>query len=369
MKSYILMLSVVCVIFAIGVIMVFETTSAEVIGNIYSECYRDTVIKYICSIFFVIISSVIAYCIGYERLIKMSPIFYGLCVLLLVMVFMPKVGMRINGACRWIKLFGTSFQPSECVKLILPIYFVKVFSDKGHFFTIGDFIKWLCVFMIPIVLVIIEPDNGTAFILLVSLVTLFFLTKIRWTYWAVPIACVGMCSVVLAMSMKHVSDRIHVYMHPEADLRGKGHQPYQAKIAIGSGGLCGKGIGCSMQKFHYLPEARSDYIAAIYAEEVGFLGIVFLVSLYAMVAMLGFKIAGRSRDVNGYYLASIYTFMIALQAFINLGIVCGILPSKGTNLPFFSHGGSSLLVNSIMIAIVINIGKYSEERACQEKLH
>ena len=177
----------------------------------------------------------------------------------------------------------------------------------------------------------------------------------KWVYWVVPITIVAVSGVTLAFNMKHARDRIYIYLHPEADLLGKGHQPYQAKIAAGSGGLFGRGLGESLQKLNYLPEARSDYIAAIYAEEFGFVGISLLILLYIGIALLGFRIASSCRDVWGHYLASIFTFMIAFQAFLNLGVVSGVLPSKGTNLPFFSQGGSSLWSNMIMVAILINI--------------
>ncbi len=209
-------------------------------------------------------------------------------------------------------------------------------------------------FAVPLFLILIEPDNGTVAIIMATLMALFFLCRLRWLYWFLPILFLGGLGTVAALQMPHVKHRIQVYLHPESDLLGKGHQPYQAKIATGSGELFGRGVGESLQKLNYLPEARSDYIAAIYAEELGFIGILFLVLLYLFIAYSGFHIAMKAGTRGGFYVASVITFLISFQAFLNLGVVSGLLPSKGTNLPFFSQGGSSLLANCIAIALVMS---------------
>lgn len=353
-------------IFCLGVIMVFNTTSAEMIDKGAEIQSYLSMGKQVAFCFFGSFVGYLIYLFGYERLMHYAHVLFGLSIVLLLLVFVPKIGMHINGAYRWINCFGVSLQPSEFVKIVLPIYYLKLFSARGKNLTFKKFCLWQPVLMLPIFLIVIEPDNGTAAILLATIVVLYFLTGIRWIYWAVPILIVSCAGITLALSMKHVSDRIHIYLHPEADLLGKGHQPYQAKIAAGSGGLVGKGLGESLQKYNYLPEARSDYIAAIYAEEFGFLGMLVLIVLYMIVAAMGFRIGALAKDQEGYYLATIFTFMVALQAFLNLGIVSGLLPSKGTNLPFFSQGGSSLLANIFMIAIIMNIQAKGE--TCLKKL-
>lgn len=155
--------------------------------------------------------------------------------------------------------------------------------------------------------------------------------------------------------MPHVGDRINIYLHPELDLQGKGHQPYQAKIAAGSGGILGRGLGESLQKLDYLPYAYSDYIAAIFGEEFGFVGIALLIILYMLIGYFGFSIAAKAENLPAFYTVAILTYLICFQAFLNLGVVSGLLPSKGTNLPFFSQGGSSLLANFMVVCIILNI--------------
>ncbi len=366
MKTRFYLFVTIVTIFLIGVIMVFNTTSAEVIDRGSEMQPYISMGKQIAFCLFGVFASYLIYLFGYERLIQHANILLGLSLALLILVFVPKIGMHINGAHRWINCFGISLQPSEFVKIVLPIFYLSLLKSAPKKLMFKRFLLWQFILLAPIALIMIEPDNGTAAILLSTIVVLYFLTGIRWLYWVLPIIVVVCLGVTVGLSMRHVRDRIHIYLHPEADLLGKGHQPYQAKIAAGSGGLIGKGLGESLQKYNYLPEARSDYIAAIYAEEFGFIGILALILLYMAIAVFGFRIGIEAKDQEGYYLATTFTFMIALQAFLNLGVVSGLLPSKGTNLPFFSQGGSSLLANIFMIAIIMNV--QSKANVCVKKL-
>jgi cell division protein FtsW len=231
----------------------------------------------------------------------------------------------------------------------------------------SSFCKAMVILSIPMVLILIEPDNGTTAVIGATLVPLFFLSKISYKYWALPMLLLSVVGGFAAYQLPYVRGRIQVYLHPESDLKGKGHQPYQAKIAAGSGGLTGKGPGASLQKLTYLPEAQNDYIAAIYGEEFGFIGILALILLYMLFMFGGFTLAMRCQNPGGSYLAATITILIALQAFLNLGVVSGLLPSKGVNLPFFSQGGTSLIANIIGLAVLLNIGKNEKEshRKCR----
>jgi len=355
------LLTFVILLFALGVLMIFDTTSAEVIDknlklNTHYALHKQLI--YGCLSVFLCL---LIYFFGYQKLIEISPyLFYGF-TLLLLLVFIPGIGQQINGAYRWLLLGPLSFQPSEFMKVIIPIYFICLFMKKEM--DMRYFYQIISTISVPILLILIEPDNGSAFIIMVTMVALFFICHIRWTYWLLPILLLGGVGGVVAMQMPHVKERIRTYLHPEKDLLGRGHQPYQAKIAAGSGGLCGRGIGESLQKLNYLPESRSDYIAAIYAEEFGFLGMLFLVLLYLSITRSGFYIAFRAHQRAGFYLAAIMTFLISFQAFLNLGVVSGLLPSKGINLPFFSQGGSSLFANSIAVTLIMSAYRVEERPA------
>ena len=341
--------------------MIFDTTSAEVLDRFLDRSTHHALIKQILYAVVGGIGAVAVGFIGYQNLIKLSGPLLITFTCLLILVFLPGIGQQINGAHRWINLFGNSFQPSEFVKFLIPLYYIHVISTRKEMLDLRSFLQLLVKLSIPIGLILIEPDNGTVAIIFAVLVILFVLSRLKWIYWALPLCILCTCGVIVASQMHHVSDRIKVYLNPEYDLKGKGHQPYQAKIAAGSGKLLGKGLGESLQKLEYLPEARSDYIAAIFAEETGFIGMTGLIVLYMIIAFCGFSIAQRAKDSEGFYAAAIITFLICFQAFLNLGVVSGLLPSKGTNLPFFSQGGSSLLANMMALCFLLNIAKLSEK--------
>lgn len=367
MNRYALSLLIAIVLlFALGLMMIFNTTSAEVLDRFLDRSTHHALIK---QLLYALVGGPVAaliWFIGYQNLVKLSGgVLIGATVLL-ILVFVPGLGQQINGAHRWINVFGNSFQPSEFVKFLIPLYFIRVISFRTEPLELIPFLKLLAKLSIPIGLILIEPDNGTVAIIFSAFVVLFILSRQKWVYWALPLCVLIFCGVIVASQMQHVSDRIKVYMNPEYDLKGKGHQPYQAKIAAGSGQLIGKGFGESLQKLEYLPEARSDYIAAIFAEETGFVGMTGLILLYMGVGFCGFSIAQRAKDNEGFYIAAIFTFLICFQAFLNLGVVSGLLPSKGTNLPFFSQGGSSLLANMMALCVILNISKQSEKVYAKE---
>jgi cell division protein FtsW len=356
-KKGLCLLIAVSLIFAMGLLMVFNTTAAEILDRSLDKNIHHALIK---QILYAIVGGVFAYIvwtIGYQTLLKLSGPILIFFTFLLVLVFLPGIGLQINGAHRWINVFGNSFQPSEFVKYLVPMYYIhKVSSMKGPF-GFKQFIQLMAVLCVPLALILIEPDNGTVAIILATMIALFILTRLKWVFWALPLLALVTVGGIVASQMSHVPDRIRIYLHPELDLQGKGHQPHQAKIAAGSGKLLGKGFGESVQKLNYLPEARSDYIAAIFAEEFGFAGMLSLISLYVIIGFVGFSIALSCKDIEGFYLASVLIFLLCFQAFLNMGVVSGLLPSKGTNLPFFSQGGSSLLANFMAMSLLFNINK------------
>jgi cell division protein FtsW len=346
----------VAILFSFGLLMIFNTTAAEIIDRSLKTDTHTVIFK---QGLYGVLGLAVGYALyrwGYESLLRYSPLGLILGTLLLILLFVPGIGQTVNGARRWIGIFGYSFQPSECIKLLIPAVYIH-WSTKNREITFKNFYQMIFLLILPLGLILLQPDNGTTMIILSTLPVLFWLTKVKWRYWALPLSVLMGLAGVGAYNMPHVHDRIHIYLHPELDLKGKGHQPHQAKIAAGSGGLFGRGIGESLQKLNYLPEARNDYIAAIYAEETGFVGILGVIALYMTFTFAGFLVAIRARDQEGFLLASILTFLISIQAFLNLGVVSGLLPSKGMTLPFFSQGGTSLLVNFIALFILLDIAR------------
>lgn len=350
-----LLLLLAVAIFSLGLIMIFSTTSAEILDHDLDKSTRYALIK---QIYYGLAGMLLAWGVlrfGYRNILRYSAPLLALFTFFLVLTLIPGVGREVNGSRRWIQLAGISLQPSEFVKYLIPAYFTHRFLlYREESFTFKCFIKLVGTVAVPIFLVLIEPNNGTAAVMCMTLIVLFFVLRIPFHYWAWPLLGFTLVVGVFASQLPYVSARLQVYLHPELDLKGKGHQPYQAKIAAGSGKLLGRGPGNSLQKLSYLPEAQNDYIAAIYAEEFGFLGIATLIALYMMLACTGFYIAYHCEDRGGFCLAICSIFLISFQAFLNLGVVSGLLPSTGLNLPLFSQGGSSLMANIAGMALLFS---------------
>ncbi len=356
-RSSLFLLISVIILVVIGLSMVFNTSSAEVLDRSLEKSLYHALIK---QVLYAVLGTVLAgvvWFLGYREILRLSGHFLIAGTALLVLVFIPGIGQHINGAHRWLGIGSYSLQPSEFVKYLIPLYFIHAISLRVSPLDFKSLVKLLLKLAVPIGLILIEPDNGTVAVILTSLLVLFVLTKVRWVYWGLPLLVLTLLGGAVAFQMPHVHDRIRIYLHPELDLQGKGHQPHQAKIAAGSGGVFGRGLGESMQKLDYLPAAHSDYIAAIFGEEFGFVGILLLVSLYMGIGYFGFSIAAQASTLAAFYTAAVLTFLICFQAFLNLGVVSGLLPSKGINLPFFSQGGSSLLANFMVICIILNIAR------------
>ena len=347
------LLIVIPVIFMLGATMVFNASSADAIDR---SLFHRSHYALIRQLFNFVVGLIVCYGfwkIGYEELIKMSPQLMVLITLSLLLVFVPGIGRCVNGARRWVVIGSFVGQPSEFVKIVVPLYFLYKVVDRER--SSKELLKAFALICIPVLLVLIEPSNGITAMLAATFIALLFLSRVSYKWWLWPILAFAIMGGIAVIKVPYVQARIQSYLHPERDLLGKGHQPFQSKIATGSGGFLGKGLGKSMQKLSYLPEAQNDYIAAIFAEELGFIGIFFLILLYMFIGFLGFSIALRASSKKAAILASTITFSLCLQAFLNLAVVSGLLPSTGLNLPFFSQGGSSLLANMIAITLLLNI--------------
>ncbi len=358
-------LLIICVafIFAAGVLMIFSTTSAEALELDLQHNSHQAIIRQLYYAMAGVALATFVYNLGYHRILQWSPQLFALFTIFLILVLIPGVGREVNGSRRWLSVAGFSFQPSEFIKYIVPAYFIYRFQTYFSQKTVSllPFLRLVALPAIPVVLILVEPNNGTAAVVAMSVVVLCLLTGISLKYWALPLIVLAIVGGAFASQLPYVTGRINVYLHPELDLKGRGHQPHQAKIAVGSGGLFGRGPGNSLQKLSYLPEAQNDYIAAIYAEEFGFTGFTILISMYAAIACFGFYIAVNARDLAGFYVAGVVTFMICFQTFLNLGVVSGMLPSTGLNLPFFSQGGSSLMANLIGVGLLLSVSKSQKQ--------
>ncbi len=342
----------VTLLFMMGLVMVYSATSADILDHGLDRSLTTTLLKQLAYGLCGALLALILYRTGYQKLLELSPILLAFFTLLLVLVLIPGIGKAVNGSRRWLMVAGVSLQPSEFVKYIVPLYLIHRYDPAKRW-------SWSLVgiTLLPLFLILVEPNNGTVGVILVTILALFWLMQVPVKYWAVPLMVIACLVGIFASQLPYVSARLKVYMNPEEDLLGRGHQPYQAKVAAGAGQLLGRGPGNSLQKLSYLPEAQNDYIAAIYAEEYGFFGVIFLITLYMLVALMGFQIAYHCGDFRGVYLAGAITFLLTFQAFINLGVVSGLLPSTGLNLPWFSQGGSSLIANIAALGLLGSVSQ------------
>ncbi len=349
-----LILSASLVLVVWGLLTVYNTSSAEIIDRAQARSIHAALLRQGMYAGLGLCAGSLAWWIGPQPLLRHPWIVWGVICLALAACFIPGIGQAANGASRWLRVGPVSIQPSELAKLALPVLAVA-WLRREESISLLRFFKCMVACAVPIGLILIEPDNGTTLITLFSLGLVLFLGRVPAKFWALPMSVLLLIGGAAASQMPHVHHRLAVYLHPELDLKGKGHQPYQARIAVGSGGFSGRGLGKGLQKLEYLPEAQNDYIAAIVAEEAGFLGMTGLIALYCSLLMGGTWVAMRLQSWDQVLAASLIA-LLCVQAFLNLGVVSGVLPSTGINLPLFSQGGTSLLCNLILVGWLVRFG-------------
>jgi cell division protein FtsW len=295
----------------------------------------------------------------YRRLEKLVLPLLALAGLLLVLVLIPGLGVSVNGSRRWLRLGPFSFQPAELGKLALVIYLAAFLArkrDELHDLWRG-LVPPLAVGGALAGLVLLQPDLGNAVTLLVLTMGLLFLAGAR-TSWLAMLAIPALPLAALAVwAAPYRMRRVFAFLDPWQDPRGSGFQIIQSWLAFGGGGVLGRGIGESKQKLFYLPEAHTDFIFAIVGEEVGFVGASAVVVLFAVLVWRGLRIGLRAADPFGAYLALGITVLVATQTLVNLGVVTGMLPTKGLPLPFLSFGGSALLMTMLATGVLLNISQ------------
>jgi cell division protein FtsW len=298
-----------------------------------------------------------AYKMGPSFIRKISIPLLVFSFFLLVLVFVPHIGVSAGGANRWIRLWPSTFQPSELVKLSMVIFLARYLSMPEYSpDNYKSFIKPLGVMVIFEAAFLKQPDFGAAMSLTVLTFAMLFLSGVKLRYIASLLLLAVPVIIKLAMEPYRLR-RITSFLNPWDDAQGSGFQLVQSFIALGSGGLTGVGLGSSKQKLAYLPESHTDFIFSIIGEEFGLIGVIFVIALFLVLFIKGVSIANKAKDGFVYYLAIGLSLMVSLQALINFAVATGLVPTKGLPLPFISYGGSSLLVNMAAIGILLNISK------------
>lgn len=285
-------------------------------------------------------------------------------VIMTLLVFVPKIGLELNGAHRWLKIGFISVQPAEFLKIGYVIYLSTWLSGmKQH---IGSFTKGTLPFFGIIALcgsiVLLQPDTDTFVVMALAGTAMFLVAGGKWRD-VFGLGLVGLLLLTaLALYRPYIMDRLTSFFDPSSDPQGKSYQINQSLIAIGSGGVVGRGFGQSIQKFEHLPEAISDSIFAVYGEEFGFIGSTLLVLLFSFFAFRGYKIAAEAPDLFGMLLVIGFITMTVTQAYLNMAAMLALAPLSGLPLPFISQGGTALLAMLASVGIILNVSKYRKKR-------
>ncbi|HEY5349009.1 MAG TPA: putative lipid II flippase FtsW [Candidatus Lustribacter sp.] len=342
---------------AIGLVMVFSASSATAYAEHHDTAYflkRQLVWLAIGSVF-----AYLAYRVDYTKLKRISPAIVGVTVLLLMLTLIPHIGLQTGGARRWLGTNALSFQPSEIAKLALVLFMAAKLS------TIGADVRSLVRGVVPTLLVaaviavpiLLEPDMGTASIVMFTAFGMLFCAGARFEHLALTVLALLPPVAIAVGASAYKRARILAFIDPWKDAQNTGFHIVQSLLALGSGGIFGLGLGASRQKFFYLPEAHTDFIFAVIGEELGFLGSMIVLSLFAAFAIRAFVLAQRTTDRFGFFLIVGCALLIVIQAFINIGVVSSSWPVTGVPLPFISFGGTSLIVSLVAVALIMNVAR------------
>ena len=363
----------VLLLLALGIIMVLSASapsSLATTGNSYTYVKKQLLFA-LGGLFVMFFLSKI----DYRFYKKYYWYIYAASCLVLLLVLVPGLGYSVKGATRWIKFAGSGFQPSEITKIGMIIFYGGYLAD--HKKDLGTPVKGFIVpllYLVPPVAILFFVQNHASVSLVIGLVVLvmMFIAGAKVKYFMV-VGIIGVAAGALLIGKAGISqnngnkssnfrlDRIATSFDPWADAQGTGYQTVQSLYAIGSGGMFGLGLGNSKQKYLYIPEPHNDFIFSILAEELGYLGCILVIGLFAIFIWRGILISMRAQDLFGSVIAIGITTLIAVQAVLNIAVVTGTIPTTGMSLPFFSYGGTALLLLLANVGILLNISRASSK--------
>jgi cell division protein FtsW len=346
----------VAALLALGLVMLYSSSMSQVGAH-----YLMWQLVW-CAFGFVL--CVAATTLDYQLLRKFAWPIFLLALALLVLVLVPHIGRKINGARRWFDFYGMRFQPSEFAKLALVIL-LAWYGHHGqrhmHTWSRGVILPGVFIALV-LGLVFVEPDRGTTILLATVGGALLLLAGARWKYIIPPIALGAIALTISILCDPMRLKRIFSWWDLEQHKDGVGYQAYQAMIALGSGGWTGLGLGNGRQKLGFVPEDHTDFILSIIGEELGLISTLFILLAFVIIVICGIYIALNSRDLFGLLLGTGVTLLIGLQAAINIGVVTSALPNKGLPLPFISYGGSNLMAMLTCVGILFSIARHAQVR-------
>lgn len=307
-----------------------------------------------------LVAAVVAFQVPVAVLQRLAPFIFLGCVLMLMLVLIPGIGVKVNGSRRWLPLGITNFQPSELMKLAVVLYAADYTVRKAAFmqeFRRG-FLPMFVVMFVAGALLLLEPDFGAFVVVTAIAMGILFLGGLNWRLFAGLIVLLLCAFVALIFFSPYRLQRLLGFMDPWADAFGKGYQLSHSLIAFGRGEWTGVGLGASVEKLFYLPEAHTDFLMAVIAEELGLLGVLSVIALFVWLVWRAFLVGRQSASLERYFAALVaqgIALWISVQAFINMGVNMGLLPTKGLTLPFLSFGGTGIVMNCVAVAVLLRI--------------
>ena len=363
LESDLVMLGTMAVLCLIGVLMIYTATtpmSDRVYGA--SWIFLRTHLLHLtlgCGALFA------GLLIPYPLWRRVMPMALLVCLLMLILVLIPGIGYQVGGARRWLRLGIMNFQPVELLKFVLVVYVASYLDRKQDL--VHEFFRGvmpnLTVMGVFLSLVILQPDFGSVVLIAFTLLLMIFVGGAKPGHILGSLASFGVLGGYLVMSQAYRAARIMAFLNPWQDRYDSGFQIVQSFLAFGSGGLFGVGLGDSRQKMFFLPDAHTDFIMSILAEELGLVAVVAVLALYALFLWRAFRICLAAADDFGRCLSFGIATMLSFEVVLNLAVVMGLMPTKGLTLPFISYGGSSLLLSLFMTGVLLNVGRRGGRRS------
>ncbi len=349
------LLVVTTVLVCIGIVMVYSSSSCYAYEQFYDSAFYLK--RHLMHLAIAVLLAVFTLRFDYRKLRDRAGVLLLFSILSLVFVLLPGIGHEAGGARRWFRLGVLGFQPSEFAGLFLIIYLADILDRKQgcikNFFY--GFIPPLIISGLVVLLVLLQPDLGSAVAILTVSLIMMFVAGVKRRHLLSLLFVSIPALFVLIFRVPYRIKRIVGYLAPWGDAQGAGFQIVQSFLALGSGGIFGVGLGCSRQKLFYLPQAHTDFIFSIIGEELGLIGTLGIVLLFSAFVYLGMSISIKAKDLFGKFLAMGITLSIALKAIINIAVSTGAIPTKGLPLPFISYGGTALIFNIVAVALLLNI--------------
>lgn len=355
--EYGVLLTATMILFALGAVMVFSASSTRTLlddGGLAasSSFFRMTLIAGALGFAALVWASRTSL----DRIRSITPAFAVTTLVLLLVVL--AFGREVNGTTGWLVFGPVTIQPAEFLKPVVILYGAYLFADRPERLrSVRDMAPYLALVGMGALLVVIQPDFGSAAIAVGAALITLFVAGARIRELALIVAPVAVLGLIVTLISPERSERILTFLNPGADPSGAGYQVTQAEIAIGSGGITGVGVGNSVQKALYLPEAHTDMILAVVGEELGLIGITILIAVFGAFAFAGFRIAREARDSYGRILAGSLTGLVVLQAALNMYAVMGMAPLTGVPLPLVSYGNNSLILTLFAVGLMLNVAR------------